>query len=482
MVERDRRAGADVILDNMGAKYLGRNVDALATEGRLVVIGMQGGTKGELDLGALLRKRGAVIATTLRARPAEEKAAICASVVEHVWPLVADGTVRPIVHDHAAARREAGGAHELMEAGEPHRQDPAHRVVTGPPLGWRHDASSSPSRLGDQDRRDDERAPVVIVGPDGQPVGAVPGSRARCGTASRGRRRRRARRITDLVEQPAKVMRIGSMIRQLLEEVKAAPLDEASRNRLKEIHQASIKELEAGLAPELVEELERLTLPFTDDETPSEGELRIAQAQLVGWLEGLFHGIQTAIYAQQMAARAQFEQMRRGAAARRPDRPPEQPGQPDAPRQPAQGQPGDSGPGMYLLGHVAQLRPAARRHRTTSEAEQADQHQRGAGSGQPASSVPGSRVATGVNDPPPRASAGSASRPAPSSRDDLRATRSVAGPVPPQPAGDPGPLVRVGRGRRTCTRVSAVRPPRPHVGAVAVGLHRDRLGDVMSPL
>jgi hypothetical protein len=119
------------------------------------------------------------------------------------------------------------------------------------------------------------------------------------------------RSITELVEQPAKVMRIGSMIRQLLEEVKSAPLDDASRNRLKEIHQASIKELEAGLAPELVEELERLSLPFTEDTTPSDSELRIAQAQLVGWLEGLFHGIQTAIYAQQMAARAQFEQIRR---------------------------------------------------------------------------------------------------------------------------------------------------------------------------
>lgn len=114
----------------------------------------------------------------------------------------------------------------------------------------------------------------------------------------------------DLVEQPAKVMRIGSMIRQLLEEVKSAPLDEASRNRLKDIHQSSIKELEAGLAPELVEELQRLSLPFAEG-TPSDAELRIAQAQLVGWLEGLFHGIQTAIYAQQMAARAQLEQMRR---------------------------------------------------------------------------------------------------------------------------------------------------------------------------
>ena len=101
------------------------------------------------------------------------------------------------------------------------------------------------------------------------------------------------------------------MIRQLLEEVKSAPLDDASRQRLKEIHRRSIKELETGLAPELVEELERLTLPFTGDETPSDAELRISQAQLVGWLEGLFHGIQTAIYAQQMAARAQFEQIRR---------------------------------------------------------------------------------------------------------------------------------------------------------------------------
>ncbi|MDQ4117375.1 MAG: bacterial proteasome activator family protein [Actinomycetota bacterium] len=115
-----------------------------------------------------------------------------------------------------------------------------------------------------------------------------------------------------MVEQPAKVMRIGTMIKQLLEEVRAAPLDEASRERLKEIHENSIKELEDGLAPELREELERLSLPFTADATPSEGELRIAQAQLVGWLEGLFHGIQTALFAQQMAARAQLEQMRKG--------------------------------------------------------------------------------------------------------------------------------------------------------------------------
>ncbi len=119
--------------------------------------------------------------------------------------------------------------------------------------------------------------------------------------------------VADQVEQPAKVMRIGSMIKQLLDEVKSAPLDEAARARLAQIHATSIKELEEGLAPELVEELERLSLPFTDDNVPSEAELRIAQAQLVGWLEGLFHGIQTALFAQQMAARAQLEQMRRQA-------------------------------------------------------------------------------------------------------------------------------------------------------------------------
>ncbi len=119
--------------------------------------------------------------------------------------------------------------------------------------------------------------------------------------------------LTDLIEQPAKVMRIGTMIKQLLEEVRSAPLDDASRVRLREVHAASIRELEEGLAPELREELDRLTLPLREDATPSDAELRIAQAQLVGWLEGLFHGIQTALFAQQMAARAQLEQMRHGA-------------------------------------------------------------------------------------------------------------------------------------------------------------------------
>src|SRR5664279_3638347 len=118
--------------------------------------------------------------------------------------------------------------------------------------------------------------------------------------------------LTAMVEQPAKVMRIGTMIKQLLEEVRAAPLDEAGRHRLREIHELSIHELEDGLAPELREELERLTPPFGAG-VPSEAELRIAQAQLVGWLEGLFHGIQTALFAQQMAARQQLEQIRQRA-------------------------------------------------------------------------------------------------------------------------------------------------------------------------
>jgi hypothetical protein len=141
---------------------------------------------------------------------------------------------------------------------------------------------------------------ILVVGPEGIATGSEQDENVG-----------RERPVTEMVEQPAKVMRIGNMIRQLLEEVRAAPLDEKSRARLKEIHESSIKELEDGLAPELVEELERLSLPFEQDGVPSEAELRIAQAQLVGWLEGLFHGIQTALFAQQMAARAQLEQMRR---------------------------------------------------------------------------------------------------------------------------------------------------------------------------
>lgn len=144
---------------------------------------------------------------------------------------------------------------------------------------------------------------VMVIGPDGSPVGMAKVPKSGDDDPSD---------VSGMVEQPAKVMRIGTMIKQLLEEVRAAPLDDASRNRLREIHTSSIRELEQGLAPELRDELNRLSLPFTEDSTPSDAELRIAQAQLVGWLEGLFHGIQTALFAQQMAARAQLEQMRRG--------------------------------------------------------------------------------------------------------------------------------------------------------------------------
>ncbi len=113
----------------------------------------------------------------------------------------------------------------------------------------------------------------------------------------------------EAVDEPAKVMRIGSMVKQLLDEVRAAPLDEAGRARLREIYETSVKELSTGLSPELAAELNSLTPPFGDG-IPSSSELRIAQAQLVGWLEGLFHGIQAALMAQQMAARAQLDQMR----------------------------------------------------------------------------------------------------------------------------------------------------------------------------
>ncbi len=155
---------------------------------------------------------------------------------------------------------------------------------------------------------------IVVVKADEHPGEPTPAESASETVGSEIEAADSDRPITDLVEQPAKVMRIGSMIKQLLEEVRSAPLDEASRARLKEIHARSIKELEDGLAPELRDELERLSLPFTEDAAPSESELRIAQAQLVGWLEGLFHGIQTALFAQQMAAQAQFEEMRRRAA------------------------------------------------------------------------------------------------------------------------------------------------------------------------
>jgi Protein of unknown function (DUF2587) len=146
----------------------------------------------------------------------------------------------------------------------------------------------------DPTQPDDSRADDVLVIPAPEPGQVMAAEEAE----------------REAVEQPAKVMRIGSMIKQLLEEVRQAPLDEASRVRLREIYDLSVTELSDGLSPDLRQELARMTSPFGPDEVPSEGELRVAQAQLVGWLEGLFHGIQAALFAQQMAARAQLEHMR----------------------------------------------------------------------------------------------------------------------------------------------------------------------------
>ena len=152
-----------------------------------------------------------------------------------------------------------------------------------------------------------------------------------------------AEAVVGQVEEPAKVMRIGGMIKRLLDEVRDAPLDEAARTRMAEIHERSIHELEDGLSPDLVDELHRITLPFTDDSTPSDAELRVAQAQLVGWLEGLFHGIQTALVAQQMAAQQQLQQMRA-----LPPGPGVTYGTPPG-MQPGEHHPGDPGPtGQYL--------------------------------------------------------------------------------------------------------------------------------------
>lgn len=131
------------------------------------------------------------------------------------------------------------------------------------------------------------------------------------------------------VIEPAKVMRIGSMVKQLLEEVRQAPLDDRSRERMADIYERSVTELSGALSPDLQDELRSLALPFDGTEPPSDAELRVAQAQLVGWLEGLFHGIQATLFAQQLAARQQLEQMRQlppGAVVNQPGQMPERPG------------------------------------------------------------------------------------------------------------------------------------------------------------
>lgn len=178
---------------------------------------------------------------------------------------------------------------------------------TGPMTDERANPQSDERRDDDHHERPD--GPTVhpqVVTPDGA---AVPSGREPEGSAED--QIDEAEAVVGQVEEPAKVMRIGGMVKRLLDEVRDAPLDEAARTRLAEIHERSIHELEDGLSPDLVDELHRITLPFSDDSAPSDAELRVAQAQLVGWLEGLFHGIQTALVAQQMAAQAQLTQMRR---------------------------------------------------------------------------------------------------------------------------------------------------------------------------
>jgi hypothetical protein len=196
------------------------------------------------------------------------------------------------------------------------------------------DDASRPGQATDDDTMGDGPR-IVVVTPDGMGVADTPSGARRDGARQRDSDEPRERtNPADLVEEPAKVMRIGSMIKQLLEEVRNAPLDEAGRRRLADIHHRSLEELKDGLAPELVEELDRIALPFRDAD-PSDAELRIAHAQLVGWLEGLFHGIQTALVAQQMAAQAQLQQMR--------GRPGLPPGMPDP-----SGDNASARPGTYL--------------------------------------------------------------------------------------------------------------------------------------
>jgi hypothetical protein len=231
---------------------------------------------------------------------------------------------------------------------DPHDTQPASEVPNGAPLGG--------AALDAQPAGDDGQRP-----PQDRHGGQEASEQPRQPVASEGDGRPRPSQLQDLVDQPAKVMRIGTMMKQLLDEVKSAPLDDAARVRLAGIHERSIKELEDGLAPELVDELERISLPFPADGTPSDAELRIAQAQLVGWLEGLFHGIQAALAAQHAArehaaAQAQLRQLPPGtviapgvvigengepqrAAAPRPGADPSQPREPADP---------DHGPGQYL--------------------------------------------------------------------------------------------------------------------------------------
>ncbi|MGP4031216.1 bacterial proteasome activator family protein [Pseudarthrobacter sp. 1C304] len=231
---------------------------------------------------------------------------------------------------------------------DPHDTQPASEVPDGDPLVGAALPAQPAGDDGQAPPQDRRGGPGTTEHP---PQPAAPERDGRPGPSQ----------LQDLVDQPAKVMRIGTMMKQLLDEVKSAPLDDAARARLAGIHARSIKELEDGLAPELVDELERISLPLPADGTPSDPELRIAQAQLVGWLEGLFHGIQATLAAQHAArehsaAQAQLRQLPPGtmiapgvvigengepqrAAAPRPGADPSQPREPADP---------DHGPGQYL--------------------------------------------------------------------------------------------------------------------------------------
>jgi hypothetical protein len=214
---------------------------------------------------------------------------------------------------------------------DPRPAEPVERTGSTEPedTGAREDGDSAPER-------------TTVVMPDGTGVSVVESDDSTDPD----------RNPATVIEEPAKVMRIGGMIKKLLDEVRDAPLDEAARSRLAEIHERSLSELEDGLSPDLVEELHRITLPFSDDAVPTDAELRVAQAQLVGWLEGLFHGIQTALVAQQMAAQAQLSQMRRalppGSLPMGPGGPGGIPGQPGQPGGRPDEHDGRPSPGQYL--------------------------------------------------------------------------------------------------------------------------------------
>jgi proteasome activator-like protein len=201
---------------------------------------------------------------------------------------------------------------DLLSTDDMHIEKRCQGASADPPRPVGQDEGMSEPQRPDRDDDDSRAVPATVVGDPERIVVVTPdgmGVAPREAEPEPAGERERPTNPADLVEEPAKVMRIGSMVKQLLEEVRSSPLDDRGRARLADIHDRSIAELKDGLAPELVAELERIALPFKDDQ-PSDAELRIAQAQLVGWLEGLFHGIQTALVAQQMAAQAQLQQMR----------------------------------------------------------------------------------------------------------------------------------------------------------------------------